>query len=92
MELKILKDEKSKLVVELKGEDNTLANAVKDELWNDSHIKAAGYYVKHPLSGYPRLTVETDGKEEPKKALMEAAKRLKKSIDKFKADVKKEIK
>ena len=66
--------------------------ALKKELWNDKHIKAAGYNIKHPVTGVPRLVVETDGAEKPKKALVEAAKRLDKTAAKFKSVFAKGIK
>ena len=92
MELKVLEEKKNKMILELKGADNTLCNAVKAELWNDSHVKAAGFNLSHPQTGIPKIVVETDGNELPKKALQEAVKRLKKELEKFKTEVKKEIK
>ncbi|MBW3015031.1 DNA-directed RNA polymerase subunit L [Candidatus Woesearchaeota archaeon] len=83
MELKVIEEGKNRLIVEIQGEDHTFCNALKKELWNDSHVKAAGYNISHPLVGEPRIIVETDGKVDPKKALAEAAKRLKKTIEKF---------
>ena len=55
-----------------------MANALRKELWNDSHVKIAGYNIDHPLVGNPILVVETDGKEGPKKAISSAVERLKK--------------
>ncbi|MBD3354467.1 DNA-directed RNA polymerase subunit L [Candidatus Woesearchaeota archaeon] len=78
MELKILEDKKNKMIFELKGETHTFCNALKNELWNDSHVKAASYNIAHPLIGVPKFILETDGKESPKKALKNAAKNLKK--------------
>ena len=84
MKLKILEDKKNKMVLEIKGESHTFCNALKQELWNDKHVKIAGYNIAHPLIGVPKFVVETDGKENPKKALIDAAKRLKSVSDKFK--------
>ena len=84
MEIKVLEDKKNRLVIEIKGEGHAFCNALKKELWNDSHVKVSAYKIEHPLVGIPTLVVETDGKEAPKKALNEAAKRLGKLTDKFK--------
>jgi len=84
MEINIVEETKNKIIVELKGETHTFCNALKKELWNDKHVKIAGYNIAHPLIGVPRIVVETDGKETPKKALMEAAKRLSTKAEKFK--------
>ena len=84
MKLKILEDKKDKLIVEIKEETHTFCNALKKELWNDKHVKAAGYNIDHPFVGIPKLIVETDSSEAPRKALLEAAKRLEKKADSFK--------
>ena len=92
MKLKIIEDKKNKLIFELVGETHTFCNALKQELWNDKHIKVASYNIAHPLVGVPKFVIETDGSEKPKKALTEAAKRLKKVSDKFKTAFTKAIK
>ena len=92
MEVKVLEEKKNRLTIEMKGEGHAFCNALKKELWNDSHVKAAAYKVAHPLVGIPTMVVETDGKETPKKALTEAAKRLSKETDKFKTAFLKGIK
>ena len=86
MELNIVEDKKTRMIVEIKGETHTFCNALKTELWNDKHVKAAAYNITHPLVGVPRLIVETDTSENPKKALTEACKRLKKEQEKLKSE------
>lgn len=83
MKLKIIEDKKNRMVVEIEGETHTFCNALKRELWNDKHVKVASYNIAHPFVGIPRLIVETDGGQTPKKALTEAAKRLEKTADSF---------
>jgi len=80
------------MVIEIKGEGHAFCNALKEELWNDSHVKAAGYNIEHPLVGVPRLVIETDGKESPKKALAGAAKRMASGAAKFKSEFLKGVK
>jgi len=79
METKILEDSKTKLKIEIKGETQTFCNVLRKELWNDSHVKIAGYKIEHPLTSHPVLIIETDGKETPKKALKDSIKRLTKT-------------
>lgn len=86
MELSILEDKKNRMVVEIRGETHSFCNAIKKELWNDKHVKVAAYDISHPFVGVPKLIVETDSNETPKKALLGASKRLEKSFEKFKAD------
>lgn len=88
MEVSIVDESKNKLVFEIDGESHTLSNMIRKELWNDSHIKAAAYGVEHPLVDIPRVTVQTDGAD-PKKAVLEAVKRIQKSLDKVKDEAKK---
>lgn len=92
MELKVISEAKNKLIFEIKGECHTLANMLRKELWEDKHIKAAGYNVTHPLEGTPRVVVETDGKESPKKAIGAAVERLVKKNDTLRKAFKKDIK
>ncbi len=89
MKLKILEDKKNRMVLQIVGETHTFCNALKKELWNDKHVKIAGYNIKHPVVGVPRIIIETDGAEKPKKALIEAAKRLDKIAGKFKSSLQK---
>lgn len=76
MELKILSSEKDSLKIELIGEDHTLANALKTQLWKDTGIKLTGYNIEHPLVSNPVLVVEGN---DPKNMLMNAVAELKKN-------------
>ncbi|PIN87323.1 DNA-directed RNA polymerase subunit L [Candidatus Woesearchaeota archaeon CG10_big_fil_rev_8_21_14_0_10_44_13] len=91
MEIKVLEKGKNKLVIEVKGEDSTLCNAIRKELWNDDKVKVAAYNLEHPSSDSPKIIIETNGKD-PKEALLDAVKRLKKENDKFRNTFLKEIK
>ncbi|MEM3374333.1 MAG: DNA-directed RNA polymerase subunit L [Candidatus Woesearchaeota archaeon] len=77
MEINILEDKPKRLVFELKGEDHTLCNALREELWNDESVVVSAYNIEHPLIGTPKFIIETKDKE-PKKALKDAISRLKK--------------
>tara|TARA_Y100000310_G_C20556438_1_gene750781 strand:- start:605 stop:883 length:279 start_codon:yes stop_codon:yes gene_type:complete len=92
MELNVIDDKKTRMVVEIKGSDHTLCNSLKTELLNDSHVKVSTYSIDHPLVGVPKMIVETDGSESPKDALIGAVSRLRKTNDKFRAEFKKEVK
>jgi DNA-directed RNA polymerase subunit L len=91
MEIKVLEESKTKMVLELAGSDHTLCNAIKKELYADDKVKAASYAIRHPSIGIPQMVVETSGKS-PRDALMDAAKRLQKSCEKFKSAAEKELK
>ena len=89
MKLKILENKKTRMILEIEGETHTFCNALKKELWNDKHIKAAGYNISHPFVGVPKLIIETDTSTSPKKALLDAVKRLNKASDSLKKEVSK---
>lgn len=87
MEVQIIEDKKDKLVFEIIGEAHTMTNAVRKELWNDEHVKAAAYAIEHPLIEVPKVIVETDGAD-PRKAVLAAVKRVQKQLEKIKTDAK----
>ena len=91
MKIDILEEKKDKIIFELKDASHTICNALKNELWNDKHVKVATYAVKHPLVNVPKMIVETDG-EKPRKVVADAAKRLKKTCEKFESEFSKEVK
>jgi len=92
MEIKILEDKKKRLVFELVGEDHTLCNVLREELWNDKAVTVSAYNISHPLVGIPKFIIETDGKTEPKAALKDAIKRLKKKNSDLKKEAEKILK
>ena len=77
MEIRVLEKTKDKLIIEVVGEDHTLCNALRKELWEDKTIEVAGYNMKHPLISEPEIIVETKGGD-PVKALLKAVDGLKK--------------
>lgn len=89
MEINILEESAKKMIFEVKGENHTLCNALKKALWGNKHVKVATYSVDHPLTGEPKIIVETDGEVKPKKAVMEAADRLQKEMEKLRKEVSK---
>ena len=88
MEFKVVEESKSKLVFELKGETHTFCNILKDELRNLKGVVLATYRIDHPLVGVPQFLLETKGIE-PRKALKDALKIVKKKAAEFSKEVKK---
>ncbi len=89
MEIKVLEETNKSITFEIKGEGHTLCNALKKELWNNKHVRAATYNVKHPLIGIPEIVVETDGEIKPRKAVMDAADRIIDQAGKFQKEFRK---
>ena len=91
MKIDVFEDKKSKLVFEIDGIGHTFINILKNELWNDSHVKLATYSIRHPIVSKPKMIVETDGSQSPRAALASAVSRLKKTNDRFKKEVSREV-
>jgi len=87
MEIKAIEDKKTRFVFEIDGMGHTYINVLKNELWNDGHVKVATYNIKHPQVSKPKFILETDGDESPKAALSSAISRLKKTSEKFKSQL-----
>lgn len=86
MEFTVLEESKTKLVFTLKGETHTFCNALKHELQQVSGVEIATYKIAHPLVGVPEFLIETKGTE-PRKALKDALKALKKKATEFSKEV-----
>lgn len=87
MKFKILEGKKNRLVFEIDGMGHSYLNILKNELWNDDHVKVATYNIKHPQVSKPKMILETDGDRTPKAALSGAVSRLKKLSDKFRKEM-----
>ncbi|MFP3219992.1 MAG: RpoL/Rpb11 RNA polymerase subunit family protein [Candidatus Marsarchaeota archaeon] len=74
--VKIEKSDPQNLEFDLEGSDQTLANALVDELRQDPHVTFAAYRVAHPLLGVPTIRVSTDGSETPLEAVKKASGKL----------------
>lgn len=91
MEIKVLEEKKNRLVFEIDGMGHTFINILKNEMWQDSHVKVATYSIRHPIINKPKIIVETDGDESPRSAITSAVSRLKKQSDKLGDYIKKEV-
>ncbi|MBS3150217.1 DNA-directed RNA polymerase subunit L [Candidatus Woesearchaeota archaeon] len=88
MEITILNENKEMMEIEIEGEDHTLCNALRSELWN-FEIDAAAYKIEHPLVSDPVLMVS--GKN-PRGKLVKASESLRKLFKSLKDDFNKKIK
>jgi len=91
MQIKVIEESKNKVVFKIQGESHTLCNSLKEELRKDKKVSMASYFVSHPDIDEPTFTVETTSVS-PKKAIMDAIKRIKKDNEKFLTAFNKEVK
>ena len=85
MKFNVLEESKSKLVFELEGETHTFCNLLKEALQSVKGVEIATYRIDHPLIGKPEFLIETKGVE-PRKALQQALKSVKKQAEEFKKE------
>ena len=88
MIVKILKNEKNHLEMELAN--LTVAELVRNELWEDSSVTIAAWKKSHPTKN-PVLVIKTEGKT-AQKVLIECLERIEKNNKQLIEDAKKAIK
>ena len=88
MEFNVIEESKTKLIFELTKETHTFCNALRKELELTKGVEISVYDIDHPLVGVPKFQIETKGVE-PRKALKEALKSLKKKTEDFKKEASK---
>lgn len=79
--MKIIKDEKKELEIEITGESHSLCNALRKVLMEDKNVESAAYVIDHPIIGQPRLHIKA---KNPRQSLKKAAKTLQKRCGEFK--------
>ena len=84
MIMKIIKDEKKELEIEITGESHSLCNALRTVLMEDRNVESAAYVIDHPIIGQPRLYIKA---KNPRQSLKKAAKTLQKRCGEFKKSV-----
>ncbi|GAB4308188.1 MAG: hypothetical protein Kow0019_04510 [Methanobacteriaceae archaeon] len=79
--MKIIKDTKKELEIEIDGESHTLCNALRKILMEDKDVLSAAYVIEHPIVGEPKLYINA---KNPRKSLKNASETLKLRCEEFK--------
>ncbi|MCK5234348.1 MAG: DNA-directed RNA polymerase subunit L [Candidatus Aenigmarchaeota archaeon] len=87
--MKIEKQDKETLIIEIVGSQHTLPNLLRKALWDDPSVSLAAYEKSHPYIGSPRLVVKAS---DPKKAVIDAVKRTKDEVNLFGSEFEKALK
>lgn len=82
---KVLKNEKNHLELEITN--LTVAELLRNYLWEDSSVTIAAWRRDHPTKS-PILILKTEGKD-AKKVLLDTIERIEKATDKIRTEVKK---
>ncbi len=87
MEIEVIKNEKQYLEIAIKGDETSIANALKELLLEDKKVEFAAYRMDHPQVASPVLMVRV--KEGNALSTLKAAvKKLKKHATDFKSSIK----
>lgn len=82
--MKIIKESKNELEIEITGESHTLCNTLRKTLMEDKDVESAAYTMEHPIIGEPKLYIKA---KNPRKSLKKAAKTLKSRCNEVKKQV-----
>jgi len=88
MEVKILKDEKDELQIELSETDEGFLNLIKNAVWQQSGVEFAGFRIEHPETSKPIFIIKSKGKK-AKDIWNAALESISEELDKFGKELKK---
>jgi len=91
MQLKVVKEDDSKLILEVKDETIGFVNLLKDELWKDKTVSEAAYIKEHPYLAEPKVLVKVN-RGNPRAALEKAAVRIEDQAKEFREEFKRSLK
>lgn len=91
MELKKIKEDEKSMLLEIRGEDFTLTNLLREALWEDKNVSESAQVKEHPYLAQPKIWVKTS-RGSPKTALEKAADSLEAETKEFKEEFKKAVK
>ena len=85
MKLVMMESSKEKMVLEVRGENHTFLNLLRENAW-DAGSKQASYMIEHPYLSEPKLIIRADN---PKKVLDNSAQAILDSAKEFEKEFKK---
>jgi DNA-directed RNA polymerase subunit L len=91
MELKVVKAEDKKLLLELAGESLTITNLLREKLWEDKNVSEAAQIKEHPYLSEPKIWVVVK-RGSPLRALDKATNRALDDLEKLKKEFKEKLK
>lgn len=91
MELKVVKAEDKKLLLELAGESLTITNLLREKLWEDKNVSEAAQIKEHPYLSEPKIWVVVK-RGSPLRALNKATNRALDDLEKLKKEFKEKLK
>ena len=86
MDLRVLKQDKDYVELEVIGEGHTMCNVLRKEIFNEKDDVVGGYNIEHPLVSNPKMIVKGD---KPIKLILNAIDRLKDKNKELRSKLKK---
>ncbi len=84
MKLVMLEETEGKMMLEVRGENHTFLNLLRECAW-DAGSKQASYMIEHPYLSEPKLIIRADN---PKKILDNSAQAIMESAKEFEKEFK----
>jgi DNA-directed RNA polymerase subunit L len=82
MEIKVLEKSDESLKIEVKGENHTLLNLLREKCWQ-AGASQASYMIEHPYLSSPKVFVKA---KNPKKVLLDASQMITADASEFKKE------
>ncbi len=91
MEVKVLRQSKTELVLEIIGEDDTLGNLISKEAMKHPKVLYSTYRVPHPLQDKLEVTIRFREGSDPGKIMLEIVENIRKYLQDFRREVMKKL-
>ena len=88
MDLTVLEKKGDKIQIEVRGEDHTLLNLLRENSWKTG-AKQASYMIKHPYLSHPKIIIKSG---QYKKVLTNAAQMIIDDATSFERSLKRALK
>jgi DNA-directed RNA polymerase subunit L len=91
MDVKIAKEDKCSVLVEIGGDTISFANLLRHETWTDKSTTEAAHMKEHPYLSQPKVFVKS-GRGSAREILEKSAERIADQAKEFKEEFKKALK
>ncbi len=91
MEIKVLRQTRDELVLEIMGEDDTLGNLISKEAMKHPKVLYSTYRIPHPLQNKLELTIKLKEGADPGEVLVEIVENIRKILNEFRREVSKKL-
>ena len=92
MKVKVLKELRNELKIEIEGSSHGLCNLLAKRLLDDKKVEFAGYDVPHPLASSPIIYIRMKGTNKTEDALIKATQKVRAANDAFGKELERALK